>query len=86
MLARLRSSRGVNAVQLLRPTRAVGRLLALPPGHRPSRCVVSFEEIERAFELAAFDREMLLGSAVIRRLGGWPMGGSLSEPATLVAL
>eukprot|EP00969_Alexandrium_andersonii_P060761 2677244-Alexandrium_andersonii.AAC.1 len=32
------------------------------------------------------DKEMLLGGMAIRREGGWPMGGSLSEPATLVDL
>eukprot|EP00969_Alexandrium_andersonii_P116539 5151876-Alexandrium_andersonii.AAC.1 len=32
------------------------------------------------------DKEMLLGGTAIRREGGWPMGGPLSETATLVDL
>ena len=45
-----------------------------------------FQDIMRGMEFAAADRYCLLGQSVVGRAAGWPMGGPMSEPTTLVDL
>ena len=46
----------------------------------------AFSKIRRCISLAAEDSLFCLGDSVFRRVRGWPMGGSFSEPATLIDL
>ena len=48
--------------------------------------VISFEDILRSLAFAGQDVHCLRGEYVVKRTQGWPMGGSMSEPATLVDL
>ena len=47
---------------------------------------VSFEDILAGLNYATCDKLFLIGSYVVERLRGWPMGGSLSEVGTLIDL
>ena len=46
------------------------------------RCVL-FHDVLEAVRFAQGDNLFMAGHAVFRRLRGWPMGGSLSEPLTM---
>ena len=48
--------------------------------------MVPFRSIMQALNFVALDRFVRVGDSVVERIRGWPMGGSLSEPATLVDL
>eukprot|EP00959_Pyramimonas_sp_CCMP1952_P393473 8244518-Pyramimonas_sp.AAC.1 len=48
--------------------------------------IILFSEILDCLDLCLHEDRFLLGGLVIQRLGGWPMGGSLSEPCTMVDL
>ena len=48
--------------------------------------IAPFTTILKAVEMAAQDKLMSLGNCIVKRVRGWPMGGSLSEPATLADL
>jgi hypothetical protein len=48
--------------------------------------IVEFADIRRFMNMVYGDRYFMVGPLVIRRKTGWPMGGSLSEPGTLVDL
>eukprot|EP00969_Alexandrium_andersonii_P197181 8711522-Alexandrium_andersonii.AAC.1 len=74
LLEGLQKDRGVNAVKLLHPTKALGQLVRVASSSAGSRAVIRFSEIARAFDHATHDKEMLLGGMAIRREGGWPMG------------
>ena len=43
-------------------------------------------EIKRCLALVYKDKFFMLGDQVLMRKQGWPMGGPLSEPGTLVDL
>eukprot|EP00969_Alexandrium_andersonii_P000636 27270-Alexandrium_andersonii.AAC.1 len=85
LLQHIRRSKGADALRLLRPTKAQGKLVRAAAGSA-SRAVITFKEIENAFLYATHDTEMVLGTTTVALQGGWPTGGSLSEPATLVDL
>ena len=84
LLRYLQETRGANAVELRDSKRSRGRLCTRNPQQKPSRRIVEFSEIRSAFEYAARDCGMLVGNLVVYRATGWPMGGSHSEPATLL--
>lgn len=48
--------------------------------------VVHFNHIQRVLRYIWEDRCFVLGNHVLYRIAGWPQGGSLSEPGTLVDL
>lgn len=48
--------------------------------------VFTFARIFEALEFIKRDKYFTVGTTVVKRLGGWPMGGSFSEPGTLVDL
>ena len=83
LLEEVRSETGRNAV-LLPSDGKPGKLTSVRPEdpHRP--LVVTFDEIAAGFDYARYDDGMLVGDLPVRRKTGWPMGGSHSEPATLV--
>ena len=43
-------------------------------------------QIKKCLDFIAEDVMFTFGDTVIRRLQGWPMGGSMSEPGTLIDL
>ena len=55
-------------------------------GKKPGYRIILFDEMESLASLVAADDKFLVGQFVVRRRTGWPMGGSLSEPATLIDL
>ena len=62
----------------------MGRLFDASSVSQPRRDVVTFDDINRGFDYAVAEKGMALGPLVVERRTGWPMGGSHSEPATLV--
>jgi len=46
--------------------------------------VVSFQHIRQSLSLVWCDTFFVVGPSVVRRRSGWPMGGALSEPGTIV--
>jgi len=85
-LTRLQGRTGKTAVAVSRGKKADGRLCrACNPDTRTHQ-TCSFKSIRRCIQLAASDRLFILGDSVVERVRGWPMGGSFSEPATLVDL
>ena len=47
---------------------------------------VDVHDILRALEFSRHDRNFAVGSVVLRRKDGWPMGGHMSAAATSVTL
>ena len=75
-----------SAVRITRGAKA-GRKPAFDSKEPPKGQVkISFSDIRAALSLASEHRFLVLGSTVVERVKGWPMGGSMSEPATLADL
>ena len=75
-----------NGVAVLRSARAHGYLCSSDRKVSKDHDFCSFDEILTGVHYAASDRYFVLGDEIIERLDGWPMGGSFSEPATLIDL
>ena len=52
--------------------------------HRLEYDIVFLDGARLCQEMALYDQYCLLGSLVVRRTGGWPRGGSFSEPAAMI--
>ena len=83
-LVREAAARGYNAVSLQRRPGSTGRLAKVATEGRLPRSIVTLSDIQRGFQAARLDTSMLVGNLVVQREAGWPMGGSHSEPATLI--
>ena len=84
LLQGITADTGCDAVKLEPGPRTRGRLCRTDPRARPSRALVTFTEIQDAFRYAQRDSVMEIGGTTVLRTAGWPMGGSHSEPATLI--
>ena len=85
-LKRLQKRTGKTTVAVRRGPGALGHLCTGGPQKGRAFEMCSFSQIRKAIALAAEDKLFLLGDTVLERTRGWPMGGSFSEPATLVDL
>ena len=83
---RLTRDTGFDAVAVRRSQRAQGFLCSQQRKPSQEFRIVSVQDILRALAFSGADNLCLLGGRVIRRVRGWPMGGAMSEPATLVDL
>ena len=86
LFSRIEKSTGFNAVRVRRDKKACGSLCKAGDKKTPGTSIVTFEEILQAFTFVLKEDSFLLGNYRIRRLTGYPMGGSFSEPATLIDL
>jgi len=86
-LTRLEHKQGVKAVAVKKGKKASGFLIKKI--HRCSKMesrVVPFANIVAGINYASKDKLFCVGETVFSRDRGWPMGGSFSEPATLLDL
>ena len=83
LLQRIQRRTGCNAVQIEPGTKCSGKFVKLK-GRSHDQHTLSFAEIRSAFKLAAKECHFLIGDIVIERHHGWPMGGSHSEPGTMI--
>lgn len=60
-----------------------GQLIAIQSEPK-TRNIVTFKEISHAFKMAEKECFFMVGQIVFKRKRGWPMGGSHSEPGTMV--
>ena len=86
LLKRVQDTTGFDAVAIRKVSRADGHLCRSSKSSDNSFRVLSFECILDALEFIKRDKYFTVGTTVVKRLGGWPMGGSFSEPGTLVDL
>lgn len=85
-LARLERATGQNAVLVRNGSKADGLLCKAFRKCPKQYVMVTFEDILQCMDFACSDTLFLLGDLVLERTRGYPMGGSFSEPATLVDL
>ena len=52
----------------------------------PGYDVITFNQIRRSILTCISEQNFMVGGMVLRRLQGWPMGGTASELATLIGL
>ena len=83
LLDRVEEKMGKNAVAIYRAPRCKGYLCGSAKKDSSLVQVVTFNEIRCACRYSKHDNRFLLGDCVFKRRGGWPMGASLSEPATM---
>ena len=86
LLRRVESKFGCNAVAIKKSARVEGHLCR---SNRRSDCthrVLSFDDIRCTLDFIGKERYFTVGDVIMKRRGGWPMGGSFSEPGTLVDL
>ena len=84
LLERVRNTTKNNAIAVCRFSRDSSFLCRSIRKSDYRFSVVSFERIVQALNVVWQDRYFSVGQSVLRRREGWPMGGSLSEPGTLV--
>ena len=84
--ARLEKKTNCNAIRVKHANEAHGKLCKLSDKCPPYRTTVSFYEILKAFDFVLHEASFLLGEFEVKRRTGYPMGGSFSEPATLIDL
>ena len=77
---------GYDAVAVRKSARCAGFLCKSIRASDQSAQVVPFSVIRDTLSFIYHDRYFTVGSLVMKRKGGWPMGGSFSEPGTLVDL
>ena len=78
--------KGYDAVSVRKSARCAGQLCKSTKSTDQASQVVAFSTIRNTLKFILHDRYFSVGSVVMRRKGGWPMGGSFSEPGTLVDL
>jgi len=86
MLAEVTRTTSYDAVAVGKHARASGFLRESTRSNSVAYRVVPFDDIRCFLFLATTGNHFCVGKEVIERLQGYPMGGSLSEPATLVDL
>ena len=86
LLMRVKHAKGVNAVAIKRQLRVDGYLCTTKKKSNHIVEVISFDRILQGLCVGYHDKFLCLGDQIIFRNQGWPMGGSLSEPGTLVDL
>jgi hypothetical protein len=85
-LARLRRTTQFDAIAVYKGQKARGFLCKTTQQKSRDYNVVPFTDIEAGMACASRDNFFRLDELLIWRKKGWPMGGSFSEPATLVDL
>ena len=83
LLQRIEKKTSCNAVQIDPGKKCNGKFVRIKgPSHETN--TLTFKEIKSAFQLAAKECHFLIGDMVVKRHHGWPMGGSHSEPGTMI--
>eukprot|EP00959_Pyramimonas_sp_CCMP1952_P035571 744840-Pyramimonas_sp.AAC.1 len=77
---------GAAGVEVQRGRKAHEGLHVPGQPRKPGYDLVTFEDIIRALTYACKDKYFCVGTEIFCRRKGWPMGGSMSEPATLADL
>ena len=86
LLQRIERSLGKNAVVVIKGRKAGGFLCKGSIRHSHRYQVVKFSEMLEALEFAATDSLFRVGEETFQSSMGLPMGGSMSEPTTLIDL
>ena len=86
LLERVQNMSGLDAVAVRKTSGVDGHLCRSSKSSDGSFHVLSFVHILEALEFIRRDKYFAVGTTVVKRFGGWPMGGSFSEPGTLVDL
>ena len=85
-LNRLEDTTGFSGVAVRKSLRASGNLSNGANITKRTHTFCSFDNIYCGIQYAAADTLFTVGDTVLDRVRGWPMGGSFSEPATLIDL
>ena len=83
LIERTKVKYGVNGICIEPGKACKGKLIKLTSEPK-SLYTLSFDEIHNGFKLAASEQYFLVGECTFKRLHGWPMGGSHSEPGTQI--
>ncbi len=86
LLTRVQKKSGLQHVAVSRSKRVLGHLCKKTRRSDRAYKIVGFQHIRHVLEYVRQDRCFTLGNAVLYRRCGWPQGGPLSEPGTLVDL
>ena len=86
LVTRVQNRTGNDAVAIYRLPHVKGHLCSDRKHPSSHIQIVSFDNIRRALRLSEGDDRFMVGSCVVKRKGGWPMGASLSEPCTMCDL
>jgi len=86
LLDRVQQKTKMTAVAISRVPKVAGHLCKPDKPFNRDYVVVTFERIRNCLRIAKHDRFFVLGGLTLERKCGWPMGGSLSEPGTLIDL
>ena len=86
LLDRVPKSTGYSSVAIMRGQRMSGCLCTPNKRHSHSHQTISFHEIKSCLKFAQHDIFFRVGDKIVCRKRGWPMGGALGEPSTLVDL
>ena len=86
LLDRVSKEKGFDAIAVQKSNKSGAVLCKSTRCSDQSFRVVTFSCIRDTLEFIYRDRYFTVGSKVLKRHSGWPMGGSFSEPGTLVDL
>ena len=83
LVKRVQTKFDCNAVSIDPGPKCSGKLIKVN-GIPSQRNIILFKEIIQAFQLASKENKFTVGEFVFERHHGWPMGGSHSEPGTMI--
>ena len=84
LLDRVQQKKKLAAVAVFRTCRMQGNLCSSRRKDEQHVKIIRFSAIKQALEFIKRDVFFAVGDNIVMRQRGWPMGGSLSEPSTLV--
>ena len=86
LLERAEKQTGLAAVAIPKSSNVQAQFVPITKASNENFDVVAFETIKQTLQILKHDAIFRLGDVALYRREGWPMGGSFSEPATLVDL